>query len=417
VLAARQGATAGAPAPLNNLPVQLSTFIGRARELAEVRALVESSRLVTLAGAGGCGKTRLSLQLAAGLLDGPRDGVWLVELAAVTDGDVVASAISQALRLAAQPGRPALEARLNALAPQDALIVLDNCEHLIGSCARTAEAIVRRCPRVRLVATSREPLGISGETIYRVPSLSLAEPAVTAFRYRLLETIRLFAADRLVEAGSEEAAAVAAAHCAHFLSLAEVAAAHLTGPEQGSWLARLDADQDNLRRAAGHAADDSEGTALALRLGVALERYWIARSRQQEGFGLLVPALRRPEARADPALFAVALVTAAHAAFFIDVATARHLAERSVQVARQLGDERLLARSLAALCGACFFAGEPEAGRPFGQESLERARRLADDVQLADRLLRYLLTIDPAQSGRLFSEAIACTEPSARAPR
>jgi hypothetical protein len=247
-------------------------------------------------------------------------------------------------------------------------------------------------------------------------SLVVAEPAVTAFRYRLLETIRLFAADRLVEAGSEEAAAVAAAHCAHFLSLAEVAAAHLTGPEQGSWLARLDADQDNLRRAAGHAADDSEGTALALRLGVALERYWIARSRQQEGFGLLVPALRRPEARADPALFAAALVTAAHAAFFIDVATARHLAERSVQVARQLGDERLLARSLAALCGACFFAGEPEAGRPFGQESLERARRLADDVQLADSLLRYLLTIDPAQSGRLSARRSPAPN-QARAPR
>jgi predicted ATPase len=146
----------------------LSAFIGRDRELAEVRALVESSRLVTLTGAGGCGKTRLSLQVAAGLLPGPRDGGWVVELAAVTDEDGVAPAISQALRLAAQPGRPALEALLDALAPQDVLIVLDNCEHLIGGCAKTAEAIVRRCPRVHLLATSREPLGISGETIYRV---------------------------------------------------------------------------------------------------------------------------------------------------------------------------------------------------------------------------------------------------------
>jgi transcriptional regulator with XRE-family HTH domain len=147
VLAARQGAAAGAPAPQNNLPAQLSAFIGRGRELAEVRALVESCRLVTLTGAGGCGKTRLSLQLAAALLDGPRDGVWLVELAAVTDGDAVAPTISQALRLAGQPGRPAVEALLDALAPQDVLIVLDNCEHLIGGCAKTADAIVRRCPR------------------------------------------------------------------------------------------------------------------------------------------------------------------------------------------------------------------------------------------------------------------------------
>ena len=175
VLAARAGAAAGAPARLHNLPAQVSRFIGRDRELAEVRALVESCRLVTLTGAGGCGKTRLSLQLAAGLLDRSGDGVWLAELAAVSGGDAVAPAISEALRLAARPGRPVLEALLDALAPQDVLIVLDNCEHLIGACAKTAEAILRGCPRVRLVATSREPLGIGGETIYRVPSLSLPD--------------------------------------------------------------------------------------------------------------------------------------------------------------------------------------------------------------------------------------------------
>ena len=166
----------GNPALPNNLPAQLSAFIGRDREVAEVRALVESSRLVTLTGAGGCGKTRLGLQVAAELLDGSGDGVWLAELAAVTDEDAVPAAISQALRLAGQPGRPALEALLDALAPQDVLIVVDNCEHLIGGCAKTAEAIVRRCPRVHLLATSREPLGIGGETIYRVPSLSLPGP-------------------------------------------------------------------------------------------------------------------------------------------------------------------------------------------------------------------------------------------------
>ena len=142
-------------------------------------------------------------------------------------------------------------------------------------------------------------------------SLVVAEPAGTGLRYRLLETIRLFAAERLAEAGDGEAAAVAAAHCAHFLAVAEAAAAYLTGPEQGSWLARLDADQANLRRAAGHAAGRPDGTALVLRLGVALDRYWRARSRQQEAFGLLVPVLRRPDARAEPALFGAALVTAA----------------------------------------------------------------------------------------------------------
>ena len=159
-----------------NLPALLSAFIGREREVAEVRALVESARLVTLTGAGGCGKTRLGLRVAAALRDGSGDGVWVAELAAVTDQDGVAPAICEALRLAGNPGRPALEALLDALAPQDVLIVVDNCEHLIGDCAKTAEAIVRRCPRVRLLATSREPLGIGGETIYRVPSLSLPGP-------------------------------------------------------------------------------------------------------------------------------------------------------------------------------------------------------------------------------------------------
>ena len=157
---------------------------------------------------------------------------------------------------------------------------------------------------------------------------------------------------------------------------------------------------------------DPDGTALVLRLGVALDRYWRAASRLQEAFGLLVPVLRRPDARADPALFAAALVTAACAACWIDIATARHLAEQAVQVARQLGDDRLLIRSLAALCDAYFFAGEPETGLPFGQESVERARRLGDDVLLAESLLVYLLTIDPARSGQLFAEAIACTERS-----
>jgi predicted ATPase/DNA-binding XRE family transcriptional regulator len=566
VLAARQGRATGASALQNNLPAQLSRFIGRDRELAEVRALVESSRLVTLTGAGGCGKTRLSLQVAAGLLDGSGEGVWLVELAAVLDEDAVAPRISEALRLAPQPGRLVLETLLDALTPQDVLIVLDNCEHLIGGCAKTADAIMRRCPRVRLLATSREPLGISGETIYRVPSLSLpapddsgwsaagssdavalfadratvqgvnlpldeesaavvvsvcrrldgmplaielaaarlrslslselhdrldqrfrlltggsrtalerqqtlratvewsysllnaaeqlllrrlsvfaesfdlaaaegvcgfddievfevaglvgslvdkslvvAEPAFTAFRYRLLETIRLFA-----EAGNE-AAAVAAAHCAHFLSVAEAAAAHLTGPDQGNWLTRLHADQANLRRAAGHAASRPDGTALVLRLGVALDRYWRARSREQEALGLLVPVLQRPDARADPALFGAALVTAASAALFIDVTAARQFAEQAVEVARRLGDDRLLINSLATLCAWYFFVGEPEAGLPFGQESVERARSLGDDVLLGRSLMSYLTTfhaIDLARSLPLYTEAIACTERS-----
>ena len=145
----------GNPTLPNNLPAQLSAFIGRGRETREVRALVESRRLVTLTGAGGVGKTRLALQVAAELLDGSGDGVWLAELAAVSDGDAVLAAICQALGIAEQPDRAVLDALLNALAFQFVLIVLDNCEHLIGACAKTAESILRHGPRPHLLVTSR----------------------------------------------------------------------------------------------------------------------------------------------------------------------------------------------------------------------------------------------------------------------
>jgi predicted ATPase/class 3 adenylate cyclase len=555
-----------------NLPLQVSSFIGRARELSEVRALVESCRLVTLTGAGGCGKTRLGLQVAAELVDRPGDGVWLVELAAASDDNAVAPAISQALGIAAQPGRPALETMLDALAPQDMLIVLDNCEHLIGVCAKTADAILRRCPRVHLVATSREPLGIGGETIYRVPPLSLpgpgdggrpaagssdavalfierakeqgtglsvdgqtgpliasicvrldglplaielaaarlpslsltdladrlgqrfrlltggdrtalerqqtlratvdwsfelltepeqlllrrlsvfaesfdldaaeavcgfgdmeafdvtgllgslvdkslvvAEPAGPALRYRLLETIRQFAAERLAETGDGQAVAMAAAHCAHYLSVAETAAPHLTGPEQGRWLARLDGEQANLRRAAAYAASRPDETARLLRFGAALHRYWMARNRDEEAVGLLLPVLARPDARADPELFGTVLITAAFAARYVDIAAARRLGEQAVKLARQLHAARLLIESLTALSSAYYLAGQPQRGLPPGREAVQRARQLGDDVLLGESLTQYLechALIDPAHAEPLFTEAIACTQRS-----
>jgi predicted ATPase len=163
------------PELANNLPARSATFIGRDRELAEVRRLVESSQLVTLTGAGGAGKTRLAWQVAAELLDGSGDGVWLVELAAVSDQGAVASTIADALGIAARSGQSALVTLLGALATQETLIVLDNCEHLINACALVVNAILRSCHKVHVLATSREPLGVDGEAIYRVPSLSLPD--------------------------------------------------------------------------------------------------------------------------------------------------------------------------------------------------------------------------------------------------
>ncbi len=160
---------------LNNLPAQPARFVGRERELSELRRLVEDSRLVTLTGPGGAGKTRLAVQLAAQLLDGSADGVWLVELAPVSNEDAVASTILDVLGMATRSGQSPFDILVTGLASQRALIVLDNCEHLIGACAKVADAILRRCPEIRLLATSREPLGIAGEAIYRVPSMSLPD--------------------------------------------------------------------------------------------------------------------------------------------------------------------------------------------------------------------------------------------------
>ncbi|MGA3354978.1 MAG: adenylate/guanylate cyclase domain-containing protein [Acidimicrobiales bacterium] len=555
----------------NNLPAQPASFVGRDVEVAEVRRLVESARLVTLTGAGGSGKTRLGLQVAAELLDGSGDGVWLVELASVSEQGAVPAAISEVLGITSRAGRPVLETLLDALELQYVLIVLDNCEHLIGACADVANAVLLRCPRVHLMATSREPLGIGGETIYRVPSLSLPDPdggdisatgesdAVALFvdraraqgvectldeetsplvvsicrrldgmplaielaaarlrsmsleslnnrldqrfrlltggsrsalprqqtlratvewsysllngpeqsllrrlsvfaesfdleaaekvcclqdieeidvddllgslvdknlvvtepsggraRYRMLETIRQFAAERLVESDEVEAAAIGEAHASYYLSLAELAAAHLFGPDQGRWFARLDADQANLQRALEHSTVERDGTERALRFGAALQRYWRVRGgRNEEAISLLTFVLERPEAQADPKLFAAALVTVAFVSS--DIRTSLLAGERAVEIARQLDDDRLLIWSLGHLCAKCYFGGDPKRGFPLGKEAVARARLLGDEVLLANSLRMYLLCstiIDPARSEELFTEAISCAERS-----
>ena len=156
---------------LNNLPAQVSSFIGRDAELAAVRALVVGSRLVTLTGAGGAGKTRLALQVAAGLADGAGDGVWFADLAPLQDPDLAAVTVADVLGIRLETGRPALDTLVDALSGQSLLVVLDNCEHVIGACAKLADVLLRGCPDLALLATSREPLGVDGERVYRVPSM------------------------------------------------------------------------------------------------------------------------------------------------------------------------------------------------------------------------------------------------------
>jgi predicted ATPase/class 3 adenylate cyclase len=176
----------------NNLPSVVSAFVGRDRELADVRALVRSARLVTLTGAGGSGKTRLALQTAVELIGA--DGVWFIELAPVTDGGRIPAVVAAVLGLPDQGGPDLSDAVVDALRQQDALIVLDNCEHLIDAAAKFCEDVIRHCPRVRILATSREPLGIDGERVYRVPSLSLPPAdAETTADLAGSDAVRLFA--------------------------------------------------------------------------------------------------------------------------------------------------------------------------------------------------------------------------------
>jgi predicted ATPase/class 3 adenylate cyclase len=550
----------------NNLPAQLASFIGRDEELGEVRALVESSRLVTLTGAGGAGKTRLALQVAAELLDGSGDGVWLVELAPVADDDAVPRAIAQALGITAPPGRAALDVLLDAVAPQELLVVLDNCEHLTAACAMVVDAVLGRCPKVSVLATSREPLGLVGERIYRVPSLSLPgsemgsgerSDAVELFaarareqgagfvideetaplvesicrrldgmplaielaaarlrslslrtlserldqrfrlltggsrsalprqqtlqatvqwsyslldareqavlralsvfvdgfdleaaeavcervdvesldvldvlgslvdkslvgarqdqetvRYGLLETIRQFAAERLLDSGESTAAAVANAHCAYFIALAQEAGPHLIGPDQGRWLARLGADHANLRRAIERASADPAKGARVVRALVSLERYWWIGSRGMEVTSILLDALERPDVANDPALLARGLMVAARGSIFLDVESALRRAGQAVEVASQIDDERILTDALCASARVHTFAGRLEQGYRLAQEALERARSLGDGSVLMEALgAAALYTLhesetDPGKGRELLNDAL-----------
>jgi predicted ATPase/class 3 adenylate cyclase len=176
----------------NNLPSVLSTFVGREQELAEIREFVGSARLVTLTGAGGSGKTRLALQAAAEQIGVARDGVWFADLAPLTEEDQVARAVAAVLGLPDSGDQAA--AVIAALTGVDVLILLDNCEHLIDAAAKFCDQVIQHCPAVRLLATSREPLGISGERVYRVPSLTLPGDAASVGELARSDAVRLFVA-------------------------------------------------------------------------------------------------------------------------------------------------------------------------------------------------------------------------------
>lgn len=191
----------------NNLPLQMTSFVGREREVAEIAELLGTHRLVTLVGSGGIGKTRTSLQVAANLVDGSGNGVWFIELAPLASGDYIPAAIAQALGISLPAEGDALANLVKTIRSWDALLVFDNCEHVVEGAARSISAIIRGCPKVDVLASSRQGLGVAGETTYRLPSLAISDdagvptnareaavaPAIALFLERAIAVDRRFA--------------------------------------------------------------------------------------------------------------------------------------------------------------------------------------------------------------------------------
>ena len=247
-------ATARSVEPAHNLPAELDSFVGRERERAEVGRLLESTRLLTLTGAGGAGKTRLALRVTAELLDRYTDGAWLAELATLAppargSPALVPQAVAGAVGVREQPGRALDETLIEALDSRRLLLVLDNCEHLTNACAALAARLLRACPQLRILTTSREPLGVPGEVAWPVPPLALPEEDGAAPLAVLAgaEAVRLFveraSAARPGFALTERNAAAVARICRRLdgLPLAiELAAARVRALAPGEIATRLD---------------------------------------------------------------------------------------------------------------------------------------------------------------------------------
>jgi predicted ATPase/class 3 adenylate cyclase len=233
----------------NNLPIQLTTFIGREREIEDVKRLLAKTRLLTLMGSGGAGKTRLSIQVAAELIEEFQKGVWLVELAPLSDPALVVQAVASTFQVREAAGRSLLDLLVDYLQPKSLLLVLDNCEHLVAACAQLAAALLRACPNVKILATSREALAVAGETTYQVPPLSRPDPrrAQSLEQLTRFESVQLFV-ERGVHSQARfaltEGNAKAVAHICHRLDgiplAIELAAARVKVLTPDQIAARLD---------------------------------------------------------------------------------------------------------------------------------------------------------------------------------
>jgi predicted ATPase/DNA-binding SARP family transcriptional activator/DNA-binding CsgD family transcriptional regulator len=531
----------GGGAQAHNLPAHRTSFVGREREMLDVKRALAMTRLLTLTGAGGSGKTRLALEVARDLVGAYPDGVWLVELAPLTEGKLVPHAVADALGVPEGPDRSLSDALVDALREKRLLLVLDNCEHLIEAAAQLSDALLSSCPLLRVVATSRETLGVEGELVWQVEPLSFPDvhrdddrdahraPApgeleryeavrlfverarlrsshfelrtenaeavaqicrslegiplavelaaarvralsleqiaerlkdslkllrgdsrtatlrqrtlrgtlnwshellsakerellrrLSAFAggwtleaaeavgasdgiqeeevldllsnlvdkslvvaevmagevgcYRLLETVRQYARERLEASG--EADAFLRRHAKFFLALAEEAEPGLAGAQQQDWAKRLEEEHDNMRSALSWSLEREPET--ALRLAVALARFWEIRSHHLEGSRWIEVALRRSD-HADGSARAKALSEAGTFAWHRgDYQQATVFHGEALALYRDLGEEGNAAFALLCLGVQDLEQGEHERARPFFEEALALSRELGD---------------------------------------
>ncbi|MEI8029339.1 MAG: hypothetical protein WCH35_06125 [Comamonadaceae bacterium] len=519
----------------NNLPQQVTSFIGRERELDEIKAYLKRVRMLTLLGMGGLGKTRLSLQVAAELLAEFPDGAWFLDLAPIRDNALVVGEAAQVMGVREEPGRPPLQTLCEHLKSRRALLILDNCEHLISAAAELANAFLRAAPCVYILATSRESLRIAGEQSYpvlplpvpgrgdgvealsrstavrlfveraqqhkpafalsareapavaelvarlegiplalelaaaRVRSLTVAEinarltdrykvltggaralqkrqqtlralvdwsydllndaertvlsrlgVFVGGFdmaaaeevcgaeplcsddvvdligslvekslvtleehderaRYRMLETIREYARERLEDGG--EAAATAARHCMHYFGMAKAANQGLQGPEQASWVWRVEVELDNVRSATALALAGGVDPIIAVKIAVAMQGFWVLRGYSTEGRALVRATLALPAVQASDIARAHALyVGAALAESQSDHCEASTMLETCLLLRREIGNPVDIAATLSTLAQARLQLGDAARAEVGEREALQIFLQLSDRV-------------------------------------